>query len=212
MRSEIFAGGVPIVAILRGVAPSNCIQVAEVIHRAGIRVIEVPLNSPDPFTSIRALSGRFGSECVVGGGTVLTVEDVNRTREAGGTLVVAPNCDPDVIRRAVQLQLNVMPGFATPTEAFTAIHAGAADLKLFPAATYGPQHVKALRAVLPKNVRVIAVGGIGAPDVAAWLAAGTSGFGFGSELFRPDFTVAEVEQRARALVDALNEAQNRAPA
>jgi 2-dehydro-3-deoxyphosphogalactonate aldolase len=206
MRSDLFAGGLPIVAILRGVAPSNCARVAEVIYRAGIRVIEVPLNSPDPFTSIRALATRLGPDCVVGAGTVLTVEDVNRTHEAGGTLVVAPNCDGDVIRRAVRLQLNVMPGFATPTEAFTAIQAGASDLKLFPAATYGPQHVKALRAVLPKQTRVIAVGGIGAKDIRAWLAAGTSGFGFGSELFRPDFSVAEVEQRARQLVDALHEA------
>ena len=212
MRPDIFAGGVPIAAILRGIAPANCMAVAEVIHRAGIRVIEVPLNSPDPFSSIRALSTGLGSDCVVGAGTVLTVEDVNRTHEAGGTLVVAPNCDTDVIRRAVQLQLNVTPGFATPTEAFTAIHAGASDLKLFPASTYGPQHVKALRAVLPKGVRVIAVGGIGAPDIAAWLAAGASGFGFGSELFRPDFSVAEVEQRARRLVDALNEAKKRARA
>jgi 2-dehydro-3-deoxyphosphogalactonate aldolase len=203
MHTDVFAGGAPIVAILRGVAPSSCIQTAEVIHRAGIRVIEVPLNSPDPFTSIRALSSRLGCDCVVGAGTVLTVEDVNRTHDAGGELVVAPNCNTDVIRRAVQLKLNVMPGFATPTEAFTAIHAGASDLKLFPAATYGPQHVKALRAVLPKNVRIIAVGGIGAGDVGAWLAAGTSGFGFGSELFRPEFTIAEVEHRARQLVAAL---------
>ena len=207
MRSDIFAGGVPIIAILRGVAPSNCVQIAEVIYRAGIRVIEVPLNSPDPFTSIRALSTRLGADCVVGAGTVLTVDDVNRTHEAGGTLVVAPNCDADVIRRAVQLQLNVIPGFATPTEAFTALQAGASDLKLFPAATYGPQHVKALRAVLPKHARVIAVGGIGARDIAAWLAAGASGFGFGSELFRPELSAAEVEQRARQLVDALRETQ-----
>src|SRR4029079_2863114 len=154
MRSDLFSGSVPIVATLRGVTPSSCIQVAEVICRAGIRVIEVPLNSPDPFTSIRALSGHLGANCVVGAGTVLTVEDVNRTQEAGGTLVVAPNCSVDVVQRAVRLQLNVMPGFATPTEAFTAIHAGASDLKLFPAAMYGPQHVKALRAVLPKHVRV----------------------------------------------------------
>jgi 2-dehydro-3-deoxyphosphogalactonate aldolase len=207
MRTDLFAGSVPIVAILRGVTPSNCLQVAEVIYRAGIRVIEVPLNSPDPFTSIHALCGRLGSDCVVGAGTVLTVEDVNRTHAAGGTLVVAPNCDTDVIQSAVQLRLNVMPGFATPTEAFSAIRAGASDLKLFPAATYGPQHVKALRAVLPKHVRMFAVGGIAARDIAAWIAAGASGFGFGSELFRPDFTVAEVEQRARGLVDALNEAQ-----
>lgn len=207
MRSDVFAGDVPIVAILRGVAPSTCLQVAEVIYRAGIRVIEVPLNSPDPFTSIRTLSSRLGSDCAVGAGTVLTVEDVNRTHDAGGTLVVAPNCDPDVIRSAVQLQLNVIPGFATPTEAFTAIRAGASDLKLFPAATYGPQHLKALRAVLPKSVRVIAVGGIGASDIPAWLEAGTSGFGFGSELFRPDFSIAQVENRARQLIDALREAK-----
>jgi 2-dehydro-3-deoxyphosphogalactonate aldolase len=206
MRPDVLAADVPIVAILRGVAPEACLQVGEALVRAGIRALEVPLNSPDPFTSIRTLTNRIGKDCVVGAGTVLTVEDANRTHDAGGQLIVAPNTDPDVIRRGVQLGMHVIPGFATATEAFTAIRAGATDLKLFPAATYGPQHVKALRAVLPKNTRVIAVGGIGARDIAPWLAAGASGFGFGSELYRPDFSLAEVEQRARQLVAALHEA------
>jgi len=206
MRNDLFAVAAPIVAILRGLEPANCLQIGEVIHRAGIRVIEVPLNSPEAFASIRSLASRFGKDCVVGAGTVLTADDANRTRDAGGTLIVAPNCEPGVIERAVQLGLHVIPGFATPTEAFAAIRAGASDLKLFPAATYGPQHVKALRAVLPKDVRVIAVGGIGTRDIAPWLAAGASGFGFGSELFRPDFSIAEVGERARQLVAALNEA------
>ena len=205
MPTDVFAGGPPIVAILRGISPESCLQVADVLHRAGFRAIEVPLNSPDPFNSIRKLANHVGKECVIGAGTVLTAEDATRTHEAGGQLIVAPNTDIDVIKRGVQLGLHVMPGFATPTEALTAIRAGATDLKLFPAATYGPQHVKALRAVLPKNIRVIAVGGIGARDVAPWLAAGTNGFGFGSELFRPEYTIAEIEQRARQLVAACNE-------
>src|SRR5690348_15229677 len=148
----------PLVAILRGVAPERVVGIGDVLYEAGFRMIEVPLNSPDPFASIAALAACNRSDWVVGAGTVLSVEDVHRTQRAGGRLVVTPNCDPEVIRCAVQLGLQVIPGFATATEAFQAIQAGARDLKLFPASTYGPRHLQALRAVLPQSVRIFPVG------------------------------------------------------
>ena len=131
---------------------------------------------------------------------------VRNTHAAGGRLVVTPNCDPDVIRSALQLGMTVMPGIATATEAFAAIRAGATQLKLFPAATYGPRHLQALRAVLPPRVSVLPVGGVGAPDIPGWLAAGAGGFGFGSELFRPEYDLAEIERRAGELLQALRAA------
>ena len=196
---------VPLVAILRGVVPERVTGIGDVLYEAGFRMIEVPLNSPDAFTSIGMLAARNRCDWVVGAGTVLNVEDVHRTQRAGGGLVVAPNCDPEVIRRALQLGLQVMPGFATATEAFQAIQAGARDLKLFPASTYGPRHLQALRAVLPQSVRIFPVGGIGVADIAGWLAAGAAGFGLGSELFRPEYELAEIAQRAAGLVRAVRE-------
>ena len=196
----------PLVAILRGVAPERVVGIGDVLYEAGFRMIEVPLNSPDPFASIAALAARNRSDWIVGAGTVLSVEDVHRTQRAGGRLVVTPNCDPEVIRCAVQLGLQVIPGFATATEAFQAIQAGARDLKLFPASTYGPRHLQALRAVLPQSVRIFPVGGVGAADLAVWLAAGAAGFGLGSELFRPEYELPEIAQRAADLVRAVREA------
>jgi 2-dehydro-3-deoxyphosphogalactonate aldolase len=172
---------------------------------AGFRVIEVPLNSPEPLESIKLLA-RAHPGCIVGAGTVLTAAEVDRVHGAGGRIVVAPNCEPAVIRRALELGLRVLPGIATATEAFAAINSGATELKLFPAATYGPRHLKALKSVLPKHVRVFPVGGIGAQDIAAWLASGADGFGFGSELFTPAYTLAQVETRARGLIEALRAA------
>jgi 2-dehydro-3-deoxyphosphogalactonate aldolase len=140
-------------------------------------------------------------------GTVLTAVEVRRTREAGGRLIVAPNCNPAVIRDAVQLSMQVMPGVATATEVFTAIEAGARLLKLFPAVTYGPAHLKALCAVLRADVQVFPVGGVAVSDLPAWLAAGAAGFGFGSELFRPSYDISDIGRRARALVQALSGAR-----
>jgi len=194
-----------LVAILRGVTPDRVIGIGEVLYQTGFRMIEVPLNSPDPFKSIATLTAANHPDCLVGAGTVLNVDDVQRTHDAGGKLVIAPNCDPAVIRRAVQLGLQVMPGFATATEAFQAIQAGAQDLKLFPASTYGPRHLQALRAVLPKTTRVFPVGGVGVKEIPAWLAAGAAGFGLGSELFRPEYDLNEIQQRALALVQAVRE-------
>jgi 2-dehydro-3-deoxyphosphogalactonate aldolase len=207
MASSSSANGAALVAILRGVIPERVVGIGDVLYAAGFRMIEVPLNSPDPFASIAALAACNRPDWIVGAGTVLTVADVQRTQAAGGRLVVAPNCDPEVIRSAVQLGMQVMPGFATATEAFQAIQAGARDLKLFPASTYGPRHLQALRAVLPTSVRVLPVGGIGVGDIAAWLTAGAAGFGLGSELFRPEYELEEIAQRAADLVRAVSEAR-----
>src|ERR1700761_9843652 len=156
------ADSAALVAILRGLQPTRAIETGGVLHAAGIRVIEVPLNSPDPFGSIAALVAKHGSDCLIGAGTVLDQNAVKNTHAAGGRLVVAPNCDPDVIRSALDLGMEVMPGIATPTEAFAAIRAGATKLKLFPAAAYGTRFLQAVRAVLPSGIRMYPVGGVGA--------------------------------------------------
>jgi 2-dehydro-3-deoxyphosphogalactonate aldolase len=201
-----------LVAILRGLTTARAPEVGTALVNAGFRSIEVPLNSPEPLQTIEVLVRRH-PECLIGAGTVLTAAEVvltsaevDRVRDAGGRLIVAPNCEPAVIRRALDLGLRVLPGIATATEAFTALNAGASELKLFPAASYGPRHLKALKSVLPRHVRIYPVGGIGSQDIAEWLASGADGFGFGSELFTPAYTLAEIETRARALIDALRHA------
>jgi 2-dehydro-3-deoxyphosphogalactonate aldolase len=209
MAPESGSGESALVAILRGVTPERVSAIGRALYESGIRIIEVPLNSPDPFRSIEQLAKTHGSDCLIGAGTVLQVEEVRRTQAAGGRLIVAPNCDVAVIECAVQLGLRVMPGVATATEAFNAIHGGATQLKLFPAITYGPQHLRALKAVLPRSVQVYPVGGIGAADIPAWLAAGADGFGFGSELFRPEYSLEDISARARELVRALRDARHK---
>ncbi|HSV03290.1 MAG TPA: 2-dehydro-3-deoxy-6-phosphogalactonate aldolase [Phenylobacterium sp.] len=193
----------PVVAIVRGVRPDEILDHAQALYDAGVRGVEVPLNSPEPIESIRRLSERFGERMVTGGGTVLRAQDVERIAAAGGRIVVAPNTAPEVIRRAVALGLDPLPGFATPSEAFTAIEAGARRLKLFPAATYGPGHVKQLKAVLPAEVSIWAVGGVGAEDLAAWWAAGVRAFGLGGELYRAGQSVAETSDKARRVIAAV---------
>ena len=193
------------VAILRGLTPERALEVGAALVGAGFRTIEVPLNSPEPFETIKLLARAHG-DCIIGAGTVLTAAEVDRVHGAGGRIVVAPNCEPAVIRRALEHGVRVFPGIATATEAFTAIGSGATELKLFPAATYGSRHLKALKSVLPKHVRVYPVGGIGAQDIAEWLASGADGFGFGSELFTPAYTLAQIETRAHGLIEALRAA------
>jgi len=209
MNADSPPGEPTIVAILRGLTPARAADVATVLHRAGIRIIEVPLNSPEPFTSIAILAALQLADCLIGAGTVLGAQEVQRTHEAGGRLVVAPNCDPSVIRAALTLGMRVMPGVASATEAFQAIAAGACELKLFPAISYGPAHLQALRSLLPASVRVLPVGGIGAADIPAWLAAGAAGFGFGSELFRPEYSLEQIDARAQRLMRALADARAR---
>lgn len=194
---------IPAVAILRGLTPARASSVGATLRGAGIRILEVPLNSPDPYASIEILAAGSGSDCLVGAGTVLSTEQVEYTYAAGGRLVVSPNTNPAVIRAALARGMQVMPGFATASEAFAAIGAGATILKLFPAATYGPKHLRALREVLPAGTKIYPVGGIGAADVAPWLEAGAGGFGFGSELFKPAYTLEEITARATRVIEAL---------
>jgi 2-dehydro-3-deoxyphosphogalactonate aldolase len=200
--------GSALVAILRGVTPERVLAIAHALHENGMRIIEVPLNSPDPFRSIALLAEARGLDSLIGAGTVLHPDEVRRAHAAGARLIVAPNCDVAVIESALKLGMQVMPGVATATEAFTALHAGATQLKLFPAITYGPTHLRALKAVLPRSAQVFPVGGIGAADIPAWLAAGADGFGFGSELFRPEYQLDDIASRARQLMRALSEARN----
>jgi 2-dehydro-3-deoxyphosphogalactonate aldolase len=204
MTDKTDPDALPLVAILRGVTPERVVAVAQILYEAGIRAIEVPLNSPEPFESIKALSAALGARCLCGAGTVLRADQVAGVRAAGGRLIVAPNTNPAVI--AAARGLTVMPGFASASEAFAAIDAGATHLKLFPATTYGPGHLKALKAVLPKMVPVYAVGGVGAAQIAQWKDAGADGFGFGSEIFRPDYALTDIAQRAKNLVEAMHAA------
>lgn len=196
----------PLVAILRGVTPARVEGVAQALFEAGIRAIEVPLNSPDPFASIEKLAKLFGERCLTGAGTVLDVAQVNQVADAGGKLLVTPNTNPVVIAHGVAKAMTVMPGFFTPSEGFAAIAAGAKALKLFPAASGGIEHLKAMLAVLPKTVPVYAVGGVGAHNMGEWKKAGAAGFGLGSDLFKPDFSDAEIAARARDCVAAYRNA------
>jgi 2-dehydro-3-deoxyphosphogalactonate aldolase len=196
----------PLVAILRGVTPARIEGVAAALFDAGIRAIEVPLNSPEPFESIEILAKTYGDRCLTGAGTVLDSADVDRVAGAGGRLVVTPNTNPAVIARGAERKMVVMPGFYTPSEAFAAIAAGARTLKLFPAATAGTAHLKALLAVLPKDVPVYAVGGVGAGNMKEWRWAGAAGFGMGADLFKPDFSDEEIAVRARQSVAAFRDA------
>lgn len=202
IRHILDDGQLPVIAILRGLRPVEAISIGEALLAGGIRIIEVPFNSPEPLASIERLAGEFGARALIGAGTVTSGAQVASVASVGGGLVVSPHTDPDVIARAVALGLDCLPGCLTPTEAFTAAAAGATDLKLFPAATLGQGHLKALRDVLPDQVRVWAVGGTGAHDLTAWLAGGASGIGVGGALYKAGDGPQEVLQRAIALQTA----------
>ena len=193
----------PLVAILRGVKPDEVEAIGEALVGAGFTIIEVPMNSPQPLDSIARLAKALAGRAVIGAGTVLRVEDVDAVAEAGGTIIIAPNANTAVIAAAAARGLVAMPGIATPTEAFAALDAGAAALKLFPAEAASPTVLKAMRAVLPKDMRVLPVGGINADGLGPWLAVGAAGFGLGSALYAPGMTVADVATRARGFVAAL---------
>jgi 2-dehydro-3-deoxyphosphogalactonate aldolase len=192
----------PLIAILRGVRCDEVVAIGAALIRAGIGVIEVPLNSPDPFASITALVRAFSDQAVIGAGTVLKTDDVERLAEIGGKIVVAPNTASDVIARAVELNLTPMPGFFTPGEAFAALAAGAAHLKLFPAVTGGFAHMKAIRAVLPVEARLYAVGSVQPRDFSQWRDAGAVGLGLGSELYKPGMSAEDAYERAVQAVQA----------
>jgi 2-dehydro-3-deoxyphosphogalactonate aldolase len=196
-----------LIAILRGIRPGQAVEVGLALHGAGLRVIEVPLNSPEPLESIRLLRGALPPGCVVGAGTVLTVDQVAAVHRAGGQLVVMPHGDPAVIRAARAAGLWVTPGVATPTEAFAALAAGATALKAFPAEALPPAVIRAWLAVLPRGTRLVPVGGIVPGSLSAYVAAGAAAFGLGSALYRPGDASGEVAARAAAFVAAWHEAQ-----
>lgn len=195
-----------LVAILRGIKPLEAEAVGAALIEAGITIIEVPLNSPEPLDSIGRLAARFGSEALIGAGTVLSPKDVDAVKEAGGALIVSPNCEPAVIRRTLEKGMVSMPGVFTASECFTAIAAGARTLKLFPASTAGPDGLKALKAVMPADVELYAVGGAGAANLETWVEAGAAGFGIGTSLYKPGMNAQDVAARAAELVRAYDEA------
>ena len=191
-----------IIAILRGLQPGEAVEIGAALIDAGIDVIEVPLNSPQPLDSIRALANAHGTRALIGAGTVLTTEQVQGVADAGGRICVSPNFDPAVVAKAKELELQSWPGVFTATECFGALAAGADGLKIFPAAQMGPPGLKALRDVLPGDARVFAVGGVGAAEMAVWRAAGADGFGIGGALYKPGMSADEVGKRAQELVAA----------
>jgi len=193
----------PLVAVLRGLGPESAIAVGQALVDAGFRIIEVPLNSPQPFASIKILADAFGADALIGAGTVLRPGDVERVRGAGGRLIVMPHSDPRIIVEAKTQGLVCLPGVATPTEGFAALGAGADGLKLFPAEAIPPPVVKAWRAVFPADTLLLPVGGITPERMADYRAAGASGFGLGSALFHPGLTASEVKRRANAFVAAV---------
>lgn len=195
---ELYLKDLPLIAILRGVTPDEIVAVGRALYDAGFRVIEIPLNSPQPFESIRRLTAELGESCLIGAGTVLTEAQVAEVDAAGGRLIVSPNANLAVIRASKAAGLVSAPGVATPSEGFAALDAGADSLKLFPAEQLGPAVVKAWRAVFPKELALLPVGGITPDNMGPYVAAGANGFGLGSALYKPGLSVAQVSANAQA--------------
>jgi 2-dehydro-3-deoxyphosphogalactonate aldolase len=197
----------PLIAILRGVTPAEVVSIGEALIDAGFGLIEVPLNSPDPLDSIARLARALAGRAVIGAGTVLRAVDVAAVQAAGGTMIISPNTNVDVIAATKKAGLVSLPGFATPSEAFAALEAGATALKLFPAEGASPAVLKAMRAVLPSGVRLLPVGGVTPETLAPWIKAGAAGFGLGSALYTAGLAAGEVAIRARRFIDALGALQ-----
>lgn len=196
----------PLVAILRGVKPDEVGDIVGILIDGGFEMIEMPLNSPDPFVSIERACRRFGTDTLIGAGTVLTAADCARVSDAGGRLMVSPNVDVDVLAMAVSRGMVAMPGVFSPTEAFLALRAGASALKFFPASTLGASGIAAIRAVLPADAVIGAVGGVSDKNFADYIAAGVQAFGMGSSLYRPGMTAAEVRVTAQKTIEAYDRA------
>lgn len=199
-------GTMPLIAILRGVKPEEVIEIVGVIIDAGIRIVEIPLNSPEPFDSIEKVTKRLPREAMFGAGTVLTADDVRRVSDAGGEIVVSPGFNGDVVRQSKRLGLVSVPGVMTPSEAFSAIDAGADVLKFFPGELLALPAIRAYAAVLPKHIPVVLVGGVTVESVQTFTNSPVSGFGIGSSLYKPGMTAPEVGRRAKAFVDAMRSA------
>jgi 2-dehydro-3-deoxyphosphogalactonate aldolase len=204
MRFEEASQHCGIIAILRGVTLDEVAAIGDALYAAGIRIVEVPLNSPEPFRSIAALAARFKGRMAVGAGTVLDAESVDRVKSAGGQISVSPDCNEAVIARAVERNLVPIPGVFTPTEAFAAVRSGARHLKLFPAEAAAPVTVKAWKAVLPHEVKIYAVGGVTPANMKDWAEAGCAGFGIGSNIYKPGMRADDVSKAARDFVAAWN--------
>jgi 2-dehydro-3-deoxyphosphogalactonate aldolase len=198
-----YFGQCPLIAIIRGVTPGEAVEIAHALFEGGIRIVEVPLNSPDPLASISAIANSLGDSALVGAGTVLTPDDVHRVFDSGGRIVVSPNMNAAVIRATVEAGMVSSPGIFTPSEAFAALDAGAQTLKLFPAEAASPKVMKSMRAVLPKAVPFLVVGGVTPESVPGWMEAGADGFGLGGGLYKPGQSPEETLQKARAYVEAV---------
>jgi 2-dehydro-3-deoxyphosphogalactonate aldolase len=200
-----------LIAILRGISPDEAEPVCDALIEAGLTTIEIPLNSPQPLKSIGLLAKKFGAVATIGAGTVLEAQQVRDVADAGGKIIVSPNFDADVVTETKRQKLASWPGVLTPSECFAALKAGADGLKIFPCSVVGPEGIKAMRAVLPPQTLVYAVGGAGPSNFAIWLAAGINGFGIGTALYQPGRSVVQLRQAARDIVQAYD-AANRASA
>jgi 2-dehydro-3-deoxyphosphogalactonate aldolase len=192
----------PLIAILRGVRPDEVVPICAALEEAGIRIAEVPLNSPEPLESIRRLADAFGDRMLIGAGTVMTPTQVEEVAASGGKLIVTPHADPEIVRAAKRLGLLAAPGFFTPAEAFSLLNAGADAIKLFPAEAASPAVLRAIRAILPPGTLVLPVGGVGPDTIHPWHEAGAAGYGIASSIYKPGDTAEVVGRKARALVAA----------
>lgn len=193
----------PLIAILRGVRPDEVVAVCHALERAGVAIVEVPMNSPEPLVSIGKLAETFGDRLLIGAGTVMTPEMVREVHAVGGRLLVTPHADPELVRTAKALGMMAAPGFFTPAEAFSLLRAGADCIKLFPAEGSNPAALKGMRAILPPGTLTVPVGGVAVENIPAWTEAGAAGFGIGSSIYKPGDTPEIVEKKARALVAAV---------